>query len=507
MENLSERFNALQEQLMNIYEAAEQTLKAQILHWQTLRKEAVTLYFARQKGINRLGYQPVPALAISEARAKEAIYMVLQLESLQKSAFALEPWTLVDTSAETFKSAPENHFKKGPVPVEVIFDKDEANANLYTMWTFVYYMDSDDVWHKTTSGVNQTGIYYLYGTFKHYYVLFADDAKRYSATGEWEVKVNKETVFTPVTSSTPPGSPGGQTDPDTSSKTPTTITAATDTSPRRQSISKQSQQTETKRRGYGRRPSSRTRRPQTHQRRSRSRSRSRSSSQTHSSTTTTTTYRSRSTSLSKTRAHSRSRSTSRSTSTTSRRGGRGSPTRQRSRSPSTYSYTSKRSREGNTRGRGRGRQGRAGSSGGREQRRRRRSFSTSPDSSKRARRESPKFRGVSPSEVGKQLRSVGAKHSGRLGRLLEEARDPPVILVRGDANTLKCFRNRAKSKYRGLFRSFSTTFSWVAGDSIERLGRSRMLISFSCLTQRRDFDDAVKYPKGVDWSYGSLDSL
>ena len=182
MENLSERFNVLQDQLMNIYEAAEQTLEAQIAHWLLLRKEAVLLYFARQKGITRIGYQPVPPLAVSEAKAKQAIGIMLQLQSLQKSEFADEPWTLVDTSIETYKNAPENHFKKGATPVEVIYDKQPDNANVYTMWKHIYYTDADDKWHKTTSGVNQTGIYYMQGSFRHYYVVFADDARRYSAT-------------------------------------------------------------------------------------------------------------------------------------------------------------------------------------------------------------------------------------------------------------------------------------------------------------------------------------
>ena len=515
MESLSERFNALQDQLMNIYEAAEQTLQAQIKHWQTLRKEAVLLYYAREKGVTRLGYQPVPVKAVSETKAKEAIAMVLQLESLQTSDFAHEPWTLVDTSTETFRSAPEGHFKKGPVPVEVIYDNDPDNANLYTMWTYVYYMDADDKWHKARSGVNHIGIYYLQGTFKNYYVLFADDAKRYGTTGEWEVKVNKDTVFAPVTSSTPPGSPGRQADTDTTAKTPTTSTTAVDSTSRELTTSKQPQQTETRGRRYGRRPSSKSRRSQTQQRRSRSRhrsrsrSRSRSKSQTH---TTWSTTRSRSTSVGKTRAlTSRSRSRGRSPSTCRRGGGR-SP-RRRSRSPSTYSScTTQRSQRARaesptTRGARGSRGSRGGSRGGRLRRRGRSSSSSSSPAHKRSRGGSAKLRGVSPGEVGGSLRSVSSKHTGRLGRLLEEARDPPVIIVKGAANTLKCFRNRAKIKYTGLFRSFSTTWSWVAGDGTERLGRPRMLISFSSYSQRKDFDEAVRYPKGVDKAYGNLDSL
>ena len=498
MENLSERFNVLQDQLMNIYEAAEQTLEAQIAHWLLLRKEAVLLYFARQKGITRIGYQPVPPLAVSEAKAKQAIGIMLQLQSLQKSEFADEPWTLVDTSIETYKNAPENHFKKGATPVEVIYDKQPDNANVYTMWKHIYYTDADDKWHKTTSGVNQTGIYYMQGSFRHYYVVFADDARRYSATGEWEVKINKDTVFAPVTSSTPPGSPPGQADTDTAAKTPTT--SADSTSRQQRSPAKQPQQTETKGRRYGRRPSSRTR-PQKEQRRSRSRHRTRSRSRSLSrvrAVGSTTVSRSRSSSLTKAvRPRSRSRSRGRATATSRRRAGRGSPRRRRSTSRSPSTNTFKRSqRGGGRRGRGRGSRGR-----------RDRSSSTSPTPTKRSRGESSRLRGVSPSEVGRSVQSVSAKHTGRLGRLLDEAIDPPVILVRGDANTLKCFRNRARVRYTGLFKYFSTTWSWVAGDSTERLGRSRMLILFTSAGQRKDFDETVKYPKGVDRSYGNLDSL
>ena len=499
MENLSKRFNALQDQLMNIYESAPDTLESQIEHWQTLRKEAVLLYFARQHGISRVGYQPVPVLAVSEAKAKQAIGMVLRLQSLQKSEYGSEPWSLVDASAETFRSPPENHFKKGPISVEVIYDKDKDNANAYTMWRFVYYQDDDDKWHKSASGVNQTGIYFMQGTFRHYYVLFADDASRYSTTGQWEVKVNKETVFAPVTSSPPPDSPGGQADSNASSQTPATTTDSTT----RQSPRKQSQQTNTKGRRYGRRPSSRTRRTtQTRQRR-RSRSKSKSKSRSRSRSRHRSRSRSRSRSESpRRRSRYRSRSGSRgrvalraittTTTTTTRRAGGGSPT-------STSSTTSERSRQ--LRGGGRG--------GSRQRARGRRSSSTSPTPSKRSRGESESVRqhGISPSDVGTAVHTVSSRHTGRLGRLLDEALDPPVILVRGEPNTLKCFRNRAKQRYTGLYKSFSTAWSWVAGDGTERLGRSRMLISFISFSQRKDFDETVKYPKGVDRSFGSFDSL
>lgn len=478
METLSERFNALQDHLMNIYEAAKNTLEAQIEHWQLLRREAVLLFVARQKGVLRLGYQPVPPQAVSESKAKDAIMMVLQLQSLQNSKFKDEPWTLVDTSLETYRNQPENTFKKGPVSVEVMYDNDPTNTNVYTLWKYVYYLDADDEWQKTESGVNQTGIYYLQGAFKHYYILFADDAPRFSSTGQWEVMINKETVFAPVTSSTPPDSPGrqisGQGTGASTTNTETDHTATTETT---------TTSNQQRRPRYGRKDSS----PTT----TTSRQRSRKAQQRRRT-------RSRSVGSQERRIRSRSRSASR----------RGGHKRQRSRSTH----------------RGRGRRSRSSSRGKCTRRRRRgRSSSSSSistscsassvsSSSQRRKRgrggsRSSSYRGISPGDVGKSVQTVSRRYKGRLGRLLAEAHDPPVILLKGAANTLKCFRNRTKIKYKDLFKCISTTFSWVANDGCERLGRHRMLISFISVEQRNKFDTSVKYPKTVERTYGSLDSL
>ena len=484
METLSERFNALQDHLMNIYEAAKNTLEAQIDHWQLLRREAVLLFVARQKGVLRLGYQPVPPQAVSETKAKDAIMMVLQLQSLQHSKFKDEPWTLVDTSLETYRNQPENTFKKGPVSVEVMYDNDPANTNVYTMWKYVYYMDADEQWQKTESGVNHTGIYYLQGTFKHYYTLFADDAPRFSSTGHWEVMINKETVFAPVTSSTPPDSPGRQisgqssraaatnTETDHATTTETTTTEKQQRRPRyRRKDSSPTTTTATEERSrkaqQRRRPRSRSVGSQ--ERRTRSRSRSASSRGVHKRKRSRSTHRGRGR-----RSRSRSRSTSKGRCLRRRRRGRSSSSSSISTSCSASSSVSSSSQR-RKRGRGESR--------------------------------SSAYRGISPGDVGKSVQSVSGRHKGRLGRLLEEAYDPPVILLKGAANTLKCFRNRTKHKYKDLFKCITTTFSWVANEGCERLGRHRMLIGFTSVEQRNKFDNTVKYPKTVEKTYGSLDSL
>ena len=182
MDNLSERFNVLQENLMDIYESGQEDIETQIKHWQLLRQEQVLFYYARKNGVMRVGYQPVPPLATSEAKAKDAIGMVLLLQSLQKSPYGKEPWTLTQTSLETVRSPPANCFKKGPQNIEVMFDNDPENLMSYTVWSFIYYQNLDDTWNKVEGRVDYHGAYYMEGSLKVYYIQFEVDAARFGKT-------------------------------------------------------------------------------------------------------------------------------------------------------------------------------------------------------------------------------------------------------------------------------------------------------------------------------------
>lgn len=159
MEALNDRFNALQDKLMDIYESGKDDLETQIEHWKYLRQEQVLYFYARKKGILRIGYQPVPTLAVSETKAKEAIGMMLTLESLQKSPFGKESWTLVNTSLETFRTPPANCLKKGPINIEVRFDGDPENIMLYTAWTYIYFIDAEEHWQKVKGEVDYLGAF------------------------------------------------------------------------------------------------------------------------------------------------------------------------------------------------------------------------------------------------------------------------------------------------------------------------------------------------------------
>lgn len=113
----------------------------------------------------------------------------------------------------------------------------------------------------------------------------------------------------------------------------------------------------------------------------------------------------------------------------------------------------------------------------------------------------------SPEEVGRRTESTPRGSRSRLGQLLLDARDPPVLVLKGDANSLKCVRYRLKSKYSSLFCRVSTTFTWTAPSGPERWGRSRMMLTFRNEEQRSHFLDTVSFPKSVQFFLGSLEDF
>lgn len=93
----------------------------------------------------------------------------------------------------------------------------------------------------------------------------------------------------------------------------------------------------------------------------------------------------------------------------------------------------------------------------------------------------------SPEEVGASRQTPARGHQGRLGVLLQEARDPLGLCLVGAANTLKCLRYSFKSK-KAPFLYISTTWSWTRADNTSRVGNSaRMLVLFESAAQRDIF--------------------
>ena len=187
---------------MTLIEKESNDLKDHLEYWKSVRAENIIAYYARKENITRLGLQPLPTLQVTEYKAKEAINMQLLIQSLLKSKYAMERWTLGETSAESINSSPRNCFKKSPFIVNVLFDNDEKNSFPYTCWEFIYYQDEHNMWHKTQGLVDHDGCYYkeINGD-SVYFILFQPDAVKYGNTGLWTVKFKNKTILASVSSS------------------------------------------------------------------------------------------------------------------------------------------------------------------------------------------------------------------------------------------------------------------------------------------------------------------
>ena len=394
MEWLTERFNAVQEALLTLIEQGAKDLDSQIQYWNNVRKENVYMYYAKKEKLSKLGLQPLPVLAVSEYKAKQAIQMVLLLQSLKKSQYAKEEWTLQDASAELINTQPKDCFKKHPYTVEVWFDNNKDNRFPYINWDAIYYQDSMDKWHKVPGLVDYNGLYYEeIGGDRVYFALFDSDAHKYGHSGFWTVHFKTQTLVAPTSSSKPSSSYSGK----TSTDVPTTPEnpVSSPESPRR---------------------------------------------------------------LQKPEVGS-----------------------------STGEKTSVR--------RGRREQGESTSEG---------EPSTSAKRRRRGGGGADRF-GVSPEEVGSRHRSISRSHLSRLEQLQEEARDPPVIIITGPSNTLKCWRYRKRNSDASWFLDISTIFSWVGGSSSSE--QARMLVAFRNEAEREHFIKYMQFPKGTSYALGQLDRL
>lgn len=372
---------------MTLYEKNPTDLQSHILHYHLLRKESALQYYARKEGYERLGLQHLPALKVSENHAKSAIKMSLLLDSLAKSAYASEPWTFAETSADRLNSPPRNCFKKNSYEVEVWFDHDPKNAFPYINWDSIYYQDETDMWHKVKGKVDYNGLYYeeLDGT-RNYFILFSKDADRFGSTGEWTVNYKSEQILPPfVTSSS------------------------------RRSVHESQDFGEP------------------------------------------------------------------STISVSKKKDRGRTSQQEEAGPSSTTTPKP------------GRRRRGGEQGESPSRKRRRGAQNNRDTNI-----------VTSEQVGGSHKSVPRTGLRGVERLKAEARDPPLILLKGGANKLKCWRNRYKVKTENII-CFSTVFKWVGDDAAAE--ESRLLIAFKGLQQRDEFISTVTLPKGTTLSKGFLDSL
>nr|QCQ84410.1 E2 [Human papillomavirus type 188] len=389
-ETLSARFLAQQDIQLTLIEKDSKNLRDHIDYWESMRKEQVLAYYAKKENMSRLGLQPLPPAKVSEQKAKDAIRIQLLLQSLYKSEFGSEPWTLLECSLEMLDAPPRNCFKKQPFTVTVLFDNDAKNVFPYICYEHIYYQDSRDKWHKVKGQVDHNGLYFKEVTGDAvYFKLFQPDSTIYGKTGQWTVISKNKTIRSSVTSSS--------------------------------------------RSAFG--PADEEPGP--------------------------------STSYNKSRQEG---------------SGGGEPETSQNAEPSS-STSAIRLRRG--------------------RREREHPYRARKQQSHLGADSAP-----SPEEVGRRSQSVAKHGLSRLRRLQEEARDPPVLIITGRQNNLKCWRHRFSQKYSDLYECCSSAWKWLGPKSEGYRGTdAKLLIAFKSPEQRQSFLNTVSLPKNTTYSMGHLDSL
>lgn len=489
MESLGRRFDVLQDVMLLHYEKGSKRLTDQISYWEAVRRENAILHYARKHRIIRLGYTPVPATATSEAAAKTAIRMTLLLTSLNESPYKDEPWTMSDTSVEMLQVEPQGCFKKRGCTVTVMFDGDPENTFPYTSWGDIYYQNLEDKWIKTEGKVDHDGLYYNdEDGEKIYYQSFAKDALRFGTKKMWKVFYKSAVLSALVSSSGQPAPDWSQDWSGEGGSEAQNTTVSTASTGNRQPASSDSPGSFGPSAGSDHRPGGESR-PNN------------SGGQEAAGGGGGGRGRGRPTGGQKFRAVPFSV------------WGQGSQKRKREASPDRESV-----------------QARGGGGGGQGEPSHPTDRSPSPTDSPRLPRLStpgsiPRPRGggcqwtpgnrgpprLSPALPYKEIRGGCGGYEGQperpSGSAEEENRPTPVLIFRGDGNAQKCWRRRLRLRHSALYMGVSTGFSWTIPQGPNKVGRHRMLIAFYSEEQRQQFLDAVTVPRGMEYSYGSLDSI
>nr|WPK29457.1 MAG: E2 protein [Varecia variegata papillomavirus 2]WPK29463.1 MAG: E2 protein [Varecia variegata papillomavirus 2] len=503
METLSQRFDALQEQLLSHYEAGSKHLADQIQYWLLLRKESVLLHFARKKGLQKLGLQQVPTLAVSEHNAKRAIMMGMLLQSLSESQYGRETWTMPDTSLEMLDCPPRGCFKKGAHVVDVMFDNDPQNIFPYTAWNRIFFQDSDGAWQLSSGEADYEGLFYRDSEgCKMYYVKFGKDALRFGNSGMWKIQYKNRTISAPVTSTTPPfrpartstprrrraiaaavpgppatapdtePGPGPDPDPDPDPeprhaarhpgcRRPLQLAFPTHTESTTAERPRQRQGHESGGLQYGgQQQGQQQQRQQQHRKGDRQRQ--------------CTEDRVPEEEAEEQRPHKRQKGDI--------DGGLPEGHGRRAGPAGRGSKTGGRGGRGGGRGRGRGSGGRGG--GGQQGRR----PGEEPESA--------------PQWLGRGAGTPEGQGQQGSGPVSSTTGNTPVVLLKGESNRLKCWRYRCRHKWSNLYYRVSSGFSWLGEDACK--GDARMLFAFAGLGQRQNFLDTVTFPPGSEVTLGAI---
>lgn len=101
-----------------------------------------------------------------------------------------------------------------------------------------------------------------------------------------------------------------------------------------------------------------------------------------------------------------------------------------------------------------------------------------------------------PGEVGTSHTLAPRRGGSRLRTLLQEARDPPGLVLTGTPNGVKCLRFRLNNRFGNYFDRVSSTWWWT-GAGGERAKDASIFVLFQSDSQRKLFLERVPLPSSV----------
>ncbi|AHV82119.1 E2 [Fulmarus glacialis papillomavirus 1] len=188
MEQIHQTLQTVQKEILKLLEEAPSCLSGIRAYWQNIKKEQLLLHAVRHKyRVTTLGYIPVPSLAETEHKAKEAIKVLLILEGLQRSGVSDDGWTLSDfCPLILLQTDPKDYPKRKGVSVTVQFGNDKDNVNDYTIWKDLWVPDEDGTYFNVSGHVDHDGCYYMSAGEKRYYLCFREEWSKFRTEKDCE---------------------------------------------------------------------------------------------------------------------------------------------------------------------------------------------------------------------------------------------------------------------------------------------------------------------------------
>ncbi|ACD39815.1 E2 regulatory protein [Caretta caretta papillomavirus 1] len=199
------RLMEMQDKQMTIIEKDDQSLDDILEYYFAVKDEYLILAAARKAGVAHIGLQRVPSLQVSESKYREAVTMIIIVQSLQNSQFKNVNFTLRDLQYQLVMQAPAFTIKKGPKTVYVTYSGPDKLTVTHTKWKDIYYQRDeqwrsskdlqhthDPNWFRAHTLTDSKGLFYvdIYGDVDYYVLFNSGEPQNATRKGQWEISTS-----------------------------------------------------------------------------------------------------------------------------------------------------------------------------------------------------------------------------------------------------------------------------------------------------------------------------